>query len=268
MHQDALTDKKADEVIIKITESADLFKIVEYIKENIADKQIVFYLTDFSVKLDSERWIDLISICNACLRDGINLKICLEMFPQNIAVGNFLLDGGIPFFYHSFCNTKMQLMRMFDLGVSDIYIGGELGFLLKDIQILKNKRNVNFRIVPDHPRKSDIETLIDPIKTFWILPESLDIYEPYIDVLELTSRVKTKLDIYKNRKWEGKVSTLIPDSECEVFANTIPPSFGFCRLNCGLHCAYSTCRACYGAIEFAQELTKRDLEIRKDEIEW
>ena len=264
-HEDYLTDKNADEVIFNVTIHTDIFELNKNIKEQLADKRIVFYIKDFSDNLKDEKWSDLFVIQKDLLENSITPVICLDLIPYNITVSKQLLDLGVPFFFQFICNTKMQLMRMFDLGVSDIYIGGELGFSLKDVQLIKNKRFINIRVMPDHPKNFELEQLVDPLKTFWIIPQSLDIYAPYVDVFEFRTRAKAKLKIYKEKKWEGKVSTLIPDSKCEVFCDTLPPSFGICRLNCGLHCAYSSCHACEAAVDFAKQLTKFDLMIRKDD---
>ena len=262
MHQDTLTDKDADEIIFDVTKDTNIFSLRTYIMESLQGKRIVFYVKHFEPNIQAEEWVNLLAVA-ADLKKTVDIAICLDLIPENVYVGLFLKNNEIPYFYHYICNTKMHLMRMCLYGVSDIYIGGELGFSLKDIQLLKNQYRL--RVIPDRPITSELEKLVNPLKTFWIIPQSLDIYEPYIDVLEIYARPKVKLKIYKEKKWDGKISDLIPETYCDVFSNTIPPAFGFYRLNCGLHCAYGSCHICQEAINFAQELSKRDLEIRKVE---
>ena len=260
-HKDILTDKLADEIIIRLKENSDFASMLKYVQDNLQDKRIVFYLVDdwsFNKFQD-----EFLPICKTCKDVGLRIAVCLDLLPTIYPFMNMLREVDIPYFFSVICNTKMQLMRVFQLNPSDIYIGGELGFSLDKIMSINQKREVIIRVIPNHPVNSLLEGLIDPIKTFWILPNDIAEYEDCIDVLELNSKVA--LEIYKNRNWEGRICDLIPETHCTAFSNTVPPIFGDCRKDCGLQCAYNGCNICEEALKFAAELSKRDLEITKDD---
>lgn len=259
-HKDALTDKQADEIIIKLKPNSDFASMLKYIQDNIKEKRIIFYLIeDWTI----EEFNNFAPICKTCKDEGLNIAVCLELFPTTFPIMYALRDADIPYFFNAICNTKMQLLRMFQLNTSDIYVGGELGFSLDKVKSINQKRKVTIRVIPNHPINSLIEGLVDPIKTFWILPNFIDEYEDCIDVLELDS--KAALDVYKSKNWDGRIKDIIHDIPCEVFSNTIPPVFNNCRKGCGLQCAYNNCNICEGALRFAEELSKRDLEITQDD---
>lgn len=264
VHTNFLVDSYGNEVIILMKDTTSYAEIIKYYLKDYQGEhpRLIFsYQEPNENKLD-----DMLDLATTFINAGWDIAFRFPLTEKSLNICRTFQDKQISYFFNYYCRTKTSLMRIFDLGVSDIYVHGELCFSLKDIQALKLREPVKFRTVPNQPTMTEIETYIDPIKTFWIRPQDLDVYEKYIDVLEFPPATSIALlRVYKERKWEGRMIDIIPETELEVCASSIPPTFGEVRVNCGLECAYNNCQICAGCINFAKTLDEKHLEIRKEQ---
>lgn len=124
----------------------------------------------------------------------------------------------------NFCFSKPAytydvLYGLADIGVSDIFISGDLGFDIDSIKRLKRRYRVwgstiVIRAYPDICQ-SNWQSMT-PELTFWMRPEDQLIYEDAIDVLHSWMGIKGQVyaDVWYNvyaieKKWFGNLNTLI-----------------------------------------------------------
>ena len=150
---------------------------------------------------------------------------------------------------------------------TDMYICEELGFSLDKISKLLHDNNIKVRVFPNICQSSFPETA--SIKTFFIRPDDIDIYDIFVDVFELISTKETQkvlFNIYNHdRKWFGKIKEVIPSFDGELDNKYILGSFGMIRSKCGKRCMYKpeSCTICDEFINTADTLKESGLVIKK-----
>ena len=111
-------------------------------------------------------------------------------------------------------------------------------------------------------------SIAEHIKTFFIRPEDIYIYEPYIDICELQGspdRYSVIYEIYKSGRWQGQLNDIIGGFDEETNNANIYPSFGKYRLSCKHICMYEKCNLCKEIQSIANELEDKGLEFKKYE---
>ena len=123
------------------------------------------------------------------------------------------------------------------LGVSDVYIAEALGFELPAVKKFCAARNLRIRVWPNVAQNS--VKSVRSLHSFFIRPEDLDLYEPYIDVIEFWGPIEKQdvnIRIYRDlKKWDYNLAVLIIGLEPTVSA-AINSNFGATRLDCGKQC--------------------------------
>lgn len=123
------------------------------------------------------------------------------------------------------------------IGVSDVYIAEALGFELPAVRRFCSTHNLRIRVWPNVAQNS-IKSVM-PLRSFFIRPEDLDIYSPYIDTIEFWGPIEKQdvnLRIYRDTKvWPYDLAILITGLE-STQNSIIKPTFGKTRLNCGKQC--------------------------------
>ena len=147
-----------------------------------------------------------------------------------------------------------------------MYICEELGFFLNKISKILHNNNIKIRVFPNICQSSFSET--PSIKTFFIRPEDISIYAKYVDVFELIAeedRQRVLFKIYKQEKWLGKISEIIPTFKGDLDSKFIIGSFGTIRSKCGKRCMYkpNSCDICNRFIELAQSFEQNNIFIVK-----
>ncbi|MCM1324775.1 MAG: hypothetical protein NC218_11705 [Acetobacter sp.] len=139
-------------------------------------------------------------------------------------------------------------MSLVEWGVSDILIDGPLGFQMDAIN--SKKENVLIRVRPQESPNAAI-CLGDNENSFFIRPEDVDTYAPYVDILEIFSDNKEQeeviYNIYKRKYFKNDLSILVKQLKVSVPNPFIKTDFAEKRLNCGQACKgarSSSCRRC------------------------
>lgn len=123
--------------------------------------------------------------------------------------------------------------------VSDITVGEPLVFQCTNLAALKEK-GVTIRVKPHQPA-----ALVDikndsGIKHFWVLPQHVTAYEPYIDVFDLiTPNHKTEellIKFYSRNTYEGPLKDVFINMKSEYAAGLIDEKWLNRRFNCGQRC--------------------------------
>ncbi len=123
-----------------------------------------------------------------------------------------------------------------NIGISDIYIDGPLGFQCERIK--KGKQNTKIRVSPTV--SPNISFINRSINSFFIRPEDLSLYSSTIDIIDFKESDQEKEDtlftIYKRGTFDFNINDLIKGLPRDVSNLFIKPEFAQHRLNCGQHC--------------------------------
>ena len=154
----------------------------------------------------------------------------------------------IPFFFNLRVDKWDTLMGLIELGVSDVYIVNELGFNIDEVSILCKKNNINVRVYPNVAQMSMKVKNINPLTAFFIRPEDVRWYEPFVDICEFFGPEDRQSVLYKiyqeESKWIGDLEDLIIGLNLSINNSCIVPTFGDMRLSCRKKCYQNKCIFC------------------------
>lgn len=258
--KDSSAWKKADEMIIEYHGLNSDAVLKPFLDVN-ANKTIVLTIDpkDISEKL----WNVFTEI-----KDYKNFKIkFLNMF--STMVHRKIKELGIPYFFGShIAHTYEDFYFLTEQAEADeIYIGIDLGFDLRNVKELADKKGVKLRAFPNYAMGRYEH--IDRTKMFFIRPEDIDEYAKYIDTFELMgtpSIVDVAYRVYFERKsWLGKLEEIIIGlAPCDLDSRYLLPFWGK-RANCKRRCITGgTCDLCGSMQKISEIFEKAEIDIPKD----
>lgn len=261
-HRDFKYLQEVDEIIIGFkNRNVEIFDFIKTIPE---EQRVILDTTkdeNFIIANNLDIFAEIVKLHK-------NIAIKLPLYLKSEVVDLYELN--IPFFFDFFVDKWDTLMSLVNMNVSDIYIVNELGFELKDVSFICKENNVNIRVFPNVAQLSSIADNLDTFKSFFIRPEDVSIYEPYVDVFEFfgpADRQSVLYEIYKSEKWLGDLRELIIGLEYSISSKTIFPAFGEERVNCRKRCYQNKCIVCEKIQSIAKELREANLKIvREKEI--
>ena len=153
-----------------------------------------------------------------------------------------------------------SLESMLRCGVSEVFIEGYLGFCLPDVKKECDKFGAKIRVIANFASATWFDC--PAIKKFFIRPEDVKHYEPYVDTIEFEGG-KTLQEVcyraYTKGEWYGDLSEIMPELQTELDSRRIPEMFGEIRTKCGMRCIRgSQCSVCRAFEHFTEMLTKTD----------
>lgn len=233
---------RVDEIILNYSNNDD--NIVDFVKNNYTSEQRI--IVDITLKL--------IQVGRDCINEMIPTLKNLYENHKNMAVKtsltNFepLAKEKIPYFFMEYCTTKEDVFAFIAAGVSDVYVVNDLGFDIKDIGDYCHKKGVNVRVYPNIRQYGSYEGQYLPqIAGFFIRPEDIKLYEPYVDICEIMApndRLSVLFEIYTQGYWKGDLQYLIGGLDEQTPNETILPLFGQYRLQCKHKCMLEKCELC------------------------
>ena len=198
------------------------------------------------------------------------LQIIIKQYTANNVVIRFdeITDIGarfnLPHFFLYHCNDMEQALVLQKMGVTDVYITGNLCYQLED---LKKKLKCNIRVYPNVVQSSIEQS--DPYTKFFIRPENIKLFEHYVDYIEFyTDDVKWAAALYNiyciQGHFEGWLELIITGFPQHLIKNEcIDDSFALNRLNCHKACVYwSKCKVCESWFNLAQTLYNNKYVIK------
>lgn len=255
-HRDFRYINEIDEVIIVYkNKNAEILRFLE----NISEQQRVIVDISNDDEIDIAKNLDIFS---AAMLKHKNLVIKMSITQKDMCVD--LFEANIPYFFGEFVDKWDTLMSFIKLGTTDIYIVNELGFELKNVSKVCKENNVKIRVFPNVAQISSKIDNLDKLKSFFIRPEDIYAYEPYVDVCEFfgpLNRQSVLYEIYKNEKWLGDLRELIIGLGFSIGSRTILPCFGEERVNCGKKCYYGQCIICEKIMTIANQLKEAGVEL-------
>lgn len=173
------------------------------------------------------------------------------------------------FFSKIFSDEKMLFETVEEFNVSEVYIGGDLGFNIMDISDELYNLNIKVRVYPTVALSDSGRIVFTDNTAFYIIPESIDAYEPYIDTIEFDTCEKKGNTLFKiyalDKHFHHDLRFLIYGLETPfplylVKGDTID-MFTKTRLNCGRDCVGLDCHLCDLLCRVSNHLAEHDLSI-------
>ena len=227
-----------------------------------AQTQRVNIRVDKQISKDDVEFLDTIY-----KEKSYNIAILFEnVYPEQIPLEMFKTLS-IPFFFGTGVNNWDNLNELIELGVSDIYLTGDLCFNLSSVA----------KYVPGdiHLRcfvnlcQSDWDNS-KGLKTFFIRPEDIDFYSGIFDVFEFYKSEDIQNTLYevyfKDKEWNGNLREIIKGLKRDLNSYYIlGDEFGRTRANCQRKCIKGgSCEMCDRLAELADSLEKSpDYEVFK-----
>lgn len=243
---------------VMITYKRTLEENIEIIKE-YKDKRVVFLVDKFIL---NEHNIDEAKLLSETYKE---IVFCAE----DLETGKALREFEIPYFFgRGFVATTFDAIKqILDLGVTDIYIGGTLGFSLEKVSNLV--KDVKIRVIPNIAQYSGV--ILDlgldhvtPMTSFWIRPEDIGMYEELVDVIEFFGNKTLQETFYSiyaiDGSFEGALNILISGMSA-VNNKSLPSEFTESRLSCEKKCNFNRCHRCLKYENLAKLIDENNLEI-------
>lgn len=180
---------------------------------------------------------------------------------------NIIVNCGVPikYFFFAMVGNWDTLWGYIKYNPSDMYIVESLGFEIDKVAKVLHDKNIKIRTfanVAQSPWKE-----IDPLRKFFIRPEDIQLYDPYIDVIEFFGRhnsIETLYKIYaKDKQWFGPLNELILDFDSDIDNRFIIPHFGLYRLKCGKRCLKGDkCKICDATYQLSNTLKENKILVK------
>jgi hypothetical protein len=195
----------------------------------------------------------------------LNFKVEFTNFDNNLI--DELKKAKFNFFFNLLINNWDTLLGVLDLGVSDVYIVEHLAFELDKVAEIVHSKGAQIRCFANIAQNAWIKD--NQLKSFFIRPEDVSIYEPYVDVIHFMGemdRMNTYYEIYHNdKKWFGNLNELILDFDMDLDSKFIIPRFAEQRIKCGKKCLKGEkCQICERIVDLSQTLSQAGLIVRID----
>lgn len=227
----------------------------KYLKE-IDELNIFFRKQDTSLPEFINRYKDKrinISINDDIDNEGIKmLDAVVEQYSDVeivLAINNYrnknlieaIRDSGVEhrLFFKQFVDNWDILNGLAELNPTDMYIVNDLCFNIKDVGNYLHKKGIKVRTFPN-VAQSKWGGNKNTLRTFFIRPEDVILYEKYVDTFEFFGKpnsIETYYKIYNiDKQWFGKLNEIILGLDSDIDSRYLLPSFAFYRLNCGKRC--------------------------------
>ena len=165
--------------------------------------------------------------------------------------------------YHYPCTTYNDLYRIIFYQPCAITIGEPLVFDIVNVRkiIDDNNYHIDIRVLPMIGRPTewnDLRTIDNGIQHFWIAPHLIDVYAPYVDVLDLydmdVKREQVLIEIYKTQQYMLPIGSVVKNLESLVYAEVFDTDFAKRRLSCRQTCMRGNtgCQYCMAFEKLAQ----------------
>lgn len=186
-------------------------------------------------------------------------------FQYNTEIAAKVADAEIPFYFDKIVDSWDEFHEFLKWKPVYIHVTRSLCFSIDKVAEIAHKSEVRVRCFPNLAQAS-FDTL-NPMLNFFIRPEDVPIYEPYIDVLELAGtdpQLSAYYEIYQKQKWNGNLDEIIIglsySLDAPVNNRNILPLFGKMRIKCGKACLQGgRCQICPRSASLGQILDRKNL---------
>lgn len=255
---------KVDEILIRYDKNKILELFTQFIPAHLNQRVIVQLIEENNIDTIVNNLKKIISIYNE--NKDIKFDIQLPFYNQKFI--EELKDTNLKYFFKAAANSWDKFTGLISQNVSDIYITDELAFELDKVAEIAHKNNIKVRIYPN-VAQSRWDKLSDILK-FFIRPEDIEMYEPYVDVCEFYGDKAQQIDTYykiyqEDKKWFGDLQEIIIGLDSKIDSRYIIPRFAEKRIKCGKDCLKGgKCEMCKRILDLSEQLENAHLIVQID----
>ena len=255
---------KVDEILIRYDKNKILELFTQFIPAHLNQRVIVQLIEEDNIDTIVNNLKKIINIYN----ENKDIKFDIQLPFYNQKFMEELKDTNLKYFFKAAANSWDKFTGLISQNVSDIYITDELAFELDKVAEIAHKNNIKVRIYPN-VAQSRWDKLSDILK-FFIRPEDIEIYEPYIDVCEFYGDKAQQIDTYykvyqEDKKWFGDLQEIIIGLDSKIDSRYIIPRFAEKRIKCGKDCLKNgKCEMCKRILDLSEQLENAHLIVQID----
>lgn len=255
---------KVDEILIRYDKNKILELFTQFIPAHLNQRVIVQLIEENNIDTIVNNLKKIISIYN----ENKDIKFDIQLPFYNQKFMEELKDTNLKYFFKAAANSWDKFTGLISQNVSDIYITDELAFELDKVAEIAHKNNIKVRIYPN-VAQSRWDKLSDILK-FFIRPEDIEMYEPYVDVCEFYGDKAQQIDTYykiyqEDKKWFGDLQEIIIGLDSKIDSRYIIPRFAEKRIKCGKDCLKSgKCEMCKRILDLSEQLENAHLIVQID----
>lgn len=193
-------------------------------------------------------------------------ELVMRMPVYSRQIQSLLAQKQLPHYYYIFANRWGIFNGLLNTSVTDIYISEDLCFSLDIIQQKVKDKNKKIRTFCNICQATWPEE--ESLRTFFIRPEDIFLYNKYIDVVEFFEAEKDKnalntlYNLYnKGERWAGPLKEIIKGFKGDTDSYYLFSRFGEKRLDCGKRCNVSNCSFCVQVASLASTLKQNQIGI-------
>lgn len=185
---------------------------------------------------------DVLKTLAPMLKEIANYKFLVDIMENMKYVAIYFQKYEQPFFFNMAATSYETLQGLIAFGVTDVYIGEQLGFELHRVSKVAKANEIQIRAFPNI---CQVQWKFTPtLLGFYIRPEDVEDYEEYIDVLEFFPLSKQDCisedalyEVYViNKEWYGPLLELINGLDVKIDNRRILNTFGYVRATCSRKC--------------------------------
>lgn len=255
---------KVDEILIRYDKNKILELFTQFIPAHLNQRVIVQLMEENNIDTIVNNLKKIISIYN----ENKDIKFDIQLPFYNQKFMEELKDTNLKYFFKAAANSWDKFTGLISQNVSDIYITDELAFELDKVAEIAHKNNIKVRIYPN-VAQSRWDKLSDILK-FFIRPEDIEMYEPYVDVCEFYGDKAQQIDTYykiyqEDKKWFGDLQEIIIGLDSKIDSRYIIPRFAEKRIKCGKDCLKGgKCEMCKRILDLSEQLENAHLIVQID----
>lgn len=255
---------KVDEILIRYDKNKILELFTQFIPAHSNQRVIVQLIEEDNIDTIVNNLKKIISIYN----ENKDIKFDIQLPFYNQKFMEELKDTNLKYFFKAAANSWDKFTGLISQNVSDIYITDELAFELDKVAEIAHKNSIKVRIYPN-VAQSRWDKLSDILK-FFIRPEDIEMYEPYVDVCEFYGDKAQQIDTYykiyqEDKKWFGDLQEIIIGLDSKIDSRYIIPRFAEKRIKCGKDCLKGgKCEMCKRILDLSEQLENAHLIVQID----
>ena len=184
------------------------------------------------------------------------------------------------FMYHYPVNTFNMMNFLLQFPISDITLNEPLTFDLDTVKEVMDHLNPEerpyIRVNPTIGRPSMFNYIMDVddgLKHFWMLPQHMSIYEPYIDVIDLLDdnavREETLVKLFRKGVYMNELRYFLKNCENTTFATLLDDKLAKRRTTCRQTCMKGKqpyrCNYCFIETELYRQLSEQQKKSEDQE---
>ena len=194
----------------------------------------------------------------------LDFAVILPEYNSNLA--ELCRQKDLKFFFDMVVRDWETLHCFLKAGACDLYLVEQMMFEIQDAATAIHAAGARVRTFPNIVQQKYENT--DELKSFFIRPEDVELYEGLVDVMEIFTIDEINQDIIleiyqQDKQWWGPLKEIIIGLQSDIDGKYIIPRFGERRLKCNRKCFKGQkCDVCDTIAQIGKNLQNVGLVIR------